>query len=218
MTQIDPTDPFTRDLLRDLTATRRAQPNETDAEYAERFAAAATAFAALRPRDPAEQMLAAQIVSAQYAALDCLARAAEAGDPALADKHQRSYALMNRAMGNAIRLLEKQQKQPAESLPPPAFAPIPPPRRRPPEAKPAQVPLHREKAPPEKPKKDPSKMTDEEIEIAKDRLRATFAAALSDPQHPEHDELMSLQPEDFPEGVYPTLPGGTWESYRDRHA
>ncbi len=218
MTQIDPTDPFTRDLLRDLTATRRAQPNETDAEYAERFAAAATAFAALRPRDPAEQMLAAQIVSAQYAALDCLARAAEAGDPALADKHQRSYALMNRAMGNAIRLLEKQQKQPAESLPPPAFAPIPPPRRRPPEAKPAQVPLHREKAPPEKPKKDPSKMTDEEIEIAKDRLRATFAAALSDPQHPEHDELINLRPEDFLEGVYPTLPGGTWESYRDRHA
>lgn len=215
MTPIDPTDPFTRDLLRSLTATRRAQPNETETEYAERFAAAATAFAAFRPRDPVEQMLAAQIVSAQYTALDCLSRAVEAEDPAMADKHHRTYALMNRAMGNAMRLLEKQRKQPAEAIPPPAFAPIPPPRR-PPAPKLAQNAMHREKAPPEKPKKDPSKMTDEEIEAAKDELRAVFAAALSDPNHPEHEEIVKLQPEDFPEGVYPALPGGTWESYKHR--
>jgi hypothetical protein len=216
MNPIDPTNPFTRDLLRSLTATRRAQPNETDAEYAERFAATATALAALHPRDPSEQMLAAQIVSAQYTALDCLSRAAEAEDPILADKHHRTYALMNRAMGNAMRLLEKQRTQPAEALPPPALAPIPPPRRRPPEPKPPQHPIHREKAPPRKPEKDPSKMTDAELEASKDEIRAVFAAALSDPEHPEHDAVMAIRAEDFPEGVYPTLPGNTWESYRDR--
>jgi hypothetical protein len=107
---------------------------------------------------------------------------------------------------------------PAPAVPPPALAPIPPPRRRPPEPKPAQHPLHREKASPEKPKKDPSQMTDEELGAAKDKLRANFAAALSDPEHPEHNEVMSLQPEDFPEGIYPALPGITWETYRHQYA
>ena len=67
-----------------------------------------------------------------------------------------------------------------------------------------------------KPKQDPSQITDEEREAAKDALRATFAAALSDPQHSEHDAVMKLRPEDFPAGVYPDLPGGTCETYRHR--
>ena len=83
---IDPNNPFTQDLLHSLTATLRAQPNETGAEYETRFAAATAAWASFRPRDPMEQMLAAQIVGAHYGALDCLNRAMEAEDPALADK------------------------------------------------------------------------------------------------------------------------------------
>ena len=67
-----------------------------------------------------------------------------------------------------------------------------------------------------KPKQDPSQITDEEREAAKDALRATFAAALSDPQHPEHEEVMKLRPEDFQAGVYPTLPDSTNETYRHR--
>ena len=61
-TQIDP---FTHNLLRNLAVTIPAQPNETEAEYERRFAAATNAWAALRPRDPMEQMLASQIVSAR---------------------------------------------------------------------------------------------------------------------------------------------------------
>ena len=38
-----PNDPFTRDLLRSLVATVRAQPDETEAEYAERFTAVTAA-------------------------------------------------------------------------------------------------------------------------------------------------------------------------------
>ncbi len=92
---IDPNAPFTRDLLHSVTATLRAQADETDAEYAERFAAATTAVAAFRPRDPVEQMLAAHIVAAQYAGLDCLNRAMEAENPLVADKLRRSFAAMN---------------------------------------------------------------------------------------------------------------------------
>lgn len=132
MTEIDPNNPFTRDLLRSLTAAVRAQPNETEAEYADRIAAVTTAWAAYRPRDPAEQMLAAQIVGAHFAALDSLARAAEAEDPAQADRHTRSYFTMTRTMQSMIRLLDDQQKRPAISAPPmPAIEPVPPPRHRP---------------------------------------------------------------------------------------
>ena len=49
-TEIDPNNPFTHDLLRNLVATVRAQADETDAEYAERFAAVTTAWAAFHPR------------------------------------------------------------------------------------------------------------------------------------------------------------------------
>ena len=75
--KIDPNTPFTQNLLRTLVATLPAQRDETEADYEERFATAA----AYRPRDIVEQMLAAQIVAAHYSALDCLARAAEAGPP-----------------------------------------------------------------------------------------------------------------------------------------
>jgi hypothetical protein len=58
-TPIDPNNPFTRNLLRSLAGTVRALSDETEAEYAERFAAAAAAGAAFHPHDPMEQLLAA---------------------------------------------------------------------------------------------------------------------------------------------------------------
>ena len=109
-TAIDPNNPFTRDLLRSLTATIPAQPDETDAEYAERFAAASTAWAGFHPRDTVEQMLAAQIVAAHYSALDCLARAAETEDQARADRLRRSHATMIRGMRGMMSLLERFQR------------------------------------------------------------------------------------------------------------
>lgn len=126
---IDPNDPFIRNLLRSITAAMRAQPNETEAEYAARFNTATIAFTTFSPRDPMEQMLAAQIVAAQLAGFDCLNQAVATGEPLVADKLRRTFAQMNRAMDVAIRLLDKKQKRPDDALapPPPAIEAIPPP-------------------------------------------------------------------------------------------
>jgi hypothetical protein len=78
-----------------------------------------------------------------------------------------------------------------------SIAPIPPPRRRSPEAKPAQQPIHREQAP-RAPMKDPAKMSDEEIEAAKDDIRTRCGIALFNPQHPLHREALELLPEILP--------------------
>ena len=197
---IDSNNPFTRDLLRSLAATIRAQPDETRAEHAERFAAATAAWAAFHPRDPLEQMLAAQIVGAHHAALDYLTRAAETEDPTQADRLRRSFATMNRTMRDTLRLLERQQQRPAASAPPvPAIEPIPPPRR-PAAPKPPQQPMH-----PEKPRtgraaadlldKDPAKMTDAELRAAMMEIGAKCAAALAEAEHPLHPEASPRQPD-----------------------
>jgi hypothetical protein len=214
-TQIGPNNPFTRDLLRTLTTTIRAQLNETEAEYAERFTAATTAFAALCPRDPTEQMLAAQIVGAQYAGLDCLARAMETDDPIKSDKLRRSFAAMNRAVASSMRLLAEHRQRPENALapPPPAIEPIPAPRARPTEEKPpaeksTQKPLHREHARPAPVSKDPSKMTDEELNAAIAGMRAVYEAARDDPEHPLHDEaLIALA--DIPPPLVPVSAGSS---------
>lgn len=178
-----------------LAGTLRAQADETNAEYEERFAAATTAWASFHPRDPMEQMLAAQIVAANYAGLDCLNRAMEADDPAQAERLRRSYAVMMRTVRDTMRLLDRQRMQPAEAAPsPPVIEPAPPPRRRPPEAKPAQQPMHRENAP-TAPAKDPAKMTDEELEAAKADIRTQCAIALFDVKHPQHHEALELLPD-----------------------
>ncbi len=197
---IDPNNPFTHDLLRSLAGTLRAQADETSAEYKKRFAAATTAWASFRPRDPVEQMFAAQIVAAHYAGIDCLNRAMEADDPAQAERLRRSYAVMMRSLRDTMRLLERQRMQPAEAaLPQPVIEPGPPPRPRPPEAKPAQQPLHREK-PPTAPMKDPAKMTDRELEATKDNIQTQCAIALFDMKHPQHQEALELLPELLPDG------------------
>jgi hypothetical protein len=50
MTEIDPNTPFTENLLRSLAATILAQSDETEAEYADRFAAATAWKAASNAR------------------------------------------------------------------------------------------------------------------------------------------------------------------------
>ena len=197
-----PIDPFTQNLLRTLVATIPAQPDETDTEYEERFAAATTAWAAFRPRDTVEQMLAAQIVAAHHAALDCLTRAAETEDPARADKLRRSHATMTRTMRDLMRLLETRQQRSADTQAPLAIEPIPKPRRRPAEPKTTQQPLHREKAP-AAPAKDPSKMTDDELQSALTDMRTEAAAALFDKQHPLHRDALRMLPEILPGIVVP---------------
>ena len=201
-TEIDSNTPFTQNLLRTLVATIPAQPDETDAEYAERFAAAATAWAAFRPRDTVEQMLAAQIVTAHHSALDCLSQAAETEDHARADRLRRSYATMTRSMRDTMRLLESRQQRPADTQAPPAIEPIPKPRRRPAEPKATQQPLHREK-PSAALAKDPSKMTDDELQAGLTDMRTQAAAALFDKQHPLHREALRMLPEILPGIVVP---------------
>ena len=202
MTQIDPSTPFTQNILRTLTAAIPAPPNETEAEYAERFATAATAWAAYRPRDPVEQMLAAQIVAAQYSALDCLARAVDTEDLTKAERLRRSHATLIRSVRDLMRLLTQQQQRPADTAPLPAFEPIPALRRRPAEPNATQDPIQRDK-PAAAPKKDPSKMTDAELKVAMQGVQVEWATVLFDKQHPLHREAVGMLPEFLPGLVIP---------------
>jgi DNA primase len=202
-TPTDTNNPFTRNLLRSLAGTVRAQPDETEAEYAERFAAATAAWAAFFPRDPVEQLLAAQIVSASYAALDCLNKAAETEDPAQADRLRRSFATMNRTMRDTLRLLNIQQKRPVASAAAALAIEPSPPRRRPAAPNPPQQPMHREKprsgraAAADPLDKDPAKMSDAELDAAIEEMKARRIAALADPEHPLHREVSALPPHAF---------------------
>ena len=201
-TEIDPNNPFTQNLLRTLTATIPAQPDETDAEYAKRFAAASMAWAAFRPRDIVEQMLTAQIVAAHYAALDSLTKAAETDDLTKAERLRRSHATMTRTMGTMMRLLDQHQQRPANTAPAPAFEPIPPPRRRPAEPNATHDPMQSEE-PRTGPKKDPAKMTDNELNAALTDMRTQAAAALFDKKHPMHRDALRMLPQILPGIVVP---------------
>ncbi len=163
--------PFSRNLLRILTSTIRARPNETEAEYKERYTAIVTAFAAFAPRDPVEQMLAAQLVAAQYAALDCLAQAAAAEDATTHDRLFRIHASLTRAADIAMRHLTKAQERPAATLPPPPVIETPAQPEPVTALKPRQQPMHREKQRGSDGRvfdftRDPAKMSDEELEAA----------------------------------------------------
>jgi hypothetical protein len=201
-TEIDTNTPFTQNLLRSLVATIPAQPNETDAEYAKRFAAAATAWAAFRPRDTVEQLLAAQIVAAHHSALDCLSQAADTEDLAQADKLRRSHATMARTVRDMMRLLESRQKRPADTQALPAIEPIPKARRRPAEPITTKQPMHRDKAPAAQ-DEDPTKMTDDELQSGLPEMRTQAAMALFDTKHPMHREALRMLPQILPGIVVP---------------
>ena len=194
-TEIDPNNAFTRDLLRNLVGTVRGQPDETEAEYDERFAAVTAAWAAFRPRDTLEQMLAAHIVGAHHAGLDCLSRAMAVEDSALADRLRRSHATMVRTMRDTMRLLDRQQQQPADTAPPVlALAPIPPPRPRPPEPNAEQNLMQRE---------NPAEMPAAEPDPAMAEKQALAVAAMFDNKHPLHREALHLLREILPDIVIP---------------
>ena len=194
-TEIDPNNPFTRDLIRNLVGTVRAQPDETETEYDERFAAVTAAWAAFRPRDTLEQMLAAHIVGAHHAGLDCLSRAVAVEDSALADRLRRSYATMVRTMRDTMRLLDRQQQRPADTAQPmPAFAPIPPPRARPPEPNATQDPMHSE---------NQAEMPVAKPDPAMAEKQALAVAAMFDKKHPMHREALHLLREILPDILIP---------------
>ena len=175
---------FTRNLLRTLTNTARAKPNETEAEYKERYTDIATAFAAFAPRDPIEQMLAAQFIAAHHAALDCLALAMAAEDQPEHTRLHRIHATLNRAMNATLRQLAKAQARPAESLPPPPVIEVPAQPEPVLALKPAQHPIRREKprstdGRPLDLTRDPAKLSDEELEAAFAAAQAKLAAQMA---------------------------------------
>ena len=116
--RIDYDAPFTVNLLQALSGAARAQPNETEAEFNTRYAAVVTAFAAFAPRDPLEQMLAAQAVAAHHAALECMTLAMLTEDLAEQGRLRGRFATLNRSMRDTMRTLTKMQERPANSLPP----------------------------------------------------------------------------------------------------
>jgi hypothetical protein len=116
-----------------LTATLRAQPDETATEYEARLAAAAAAWAAFHPRDHEEQWIAAQLVALHYAALDNLSRAMETPNNAEAARLRSGHAGLIRTSESLTKLLERLQRRPTESLRAPpivSFAPEQPVRPR----------------------------------------------------------------------------------------
>jgi hypothetical protein len=197
---IDPTEPTIRNLLLLVTAAARAQPDETAAEYAARFAAATAAWAAFSPRDHEERWIAAQIVGTRQAAFDTLIRATETDSNVEATRLHAGHAGLIRTMTNLMALLEKLRQRPAEALaaaPDVAFAPIPPLRRRQKDEKPVTR-TGGAKTKPEPPAKTPREMTDEELATALAKVKREFLVALTDATDPRHREAVAYLPELIP--------------------
>ena len=183
-TQIDYNNPFIINLLCTLVTAARAQPDETEPEYNARYTAVVTAWAAFAPRDPLEQMLAAHIVGAHYAALECLTLAMQAEDLVTQGRLQRNYATLNRVMLVTMRALTKLKERPDDVLAPqPVVEPVAPLRRpaiaaQQPQAKqPIQREVHR--SPTGRVfdfTRDPAKMDDEELAAAIVHTKARIAA------------------------------------------
>lgn len=195
---IDPNEPTVRTILLLVTAAARAQPDETAAEYAARFASATAAWAAFRPRDHEERWIAAQIVGARQAAFEALIRAAETDSNVEAARLHAGHAGLIRAMTQLMALLEKLRQRPAEALsdaPDAAFAPIPPLRRCATAEKPAGG---KAKAKAEPPPKTPREMTDEELAAALAKVKREFLTALTDEKDPRYREAVAYLPELIP--------------------
>ncbi len=147
VTTLDLDSSFTRHLLRTVMDTARAKPNETGAEYNERYSAAAAALAAFGPRDPLEQMLAAQLVAANYAALDCLDRAMAERDPVRQSQMYRAHSQLTNTINTTTRALARAQKRGADALVPQPGNQVPAQPVTGGALQPRQQPRHREKPP-----------------------------------------------------------------------
>jgi len=113
-------DGFTEELYRGVFG---AIVSPTDEARDCRMVAAVTELQSLQPRTQLESMLAGQVVVTHHAAMDCFRRA---NNPALSDdvavRLCKAGASLMRAMGDAMRSLERLQARPA----PTQAAPEPP--------------------------------------------------------------------------------------------
>ena len=135
---------FVAHLNRMLAGIIRPQPDETPDERAERCGQTQTLFASYAPRDAIEAMLAAQIVSAAFGALDCMQMLAATQDAGLIGRFQTRALAFQRAAGAAEKRLVRMQQRAEEALAEPDDAPPPEPLRQAPITVAAKDPIRRE--------------------------------------------------------------------------
>ena len=121
---------FAAHLNRMLAGIIRPQPDETPDERADRYRQTQTLWASYVPRDPIEAMLAAQIVAAEFGALDCMQMVAATQDPGLIARFQTRALAFQRASASAEKRLVRMQKRPDEALAEPDDSPPPAPLRQ----------------------------------------------------------------------------------------
>ena len=135
---------FATNLNRMLAGIIRPQPDETPDERADRCQQTHILWASFAPRDAIEAMLAAQIVAAEFGALDCMQMVAATQDPDLIGRFQARALAFQRAAASAEKRLMRMQKRPDEALAEPHDAPPPEPLRLAPILTGAQDPIRRE--------------------------------------------------------------------------
>ena len=121
---------FATNLNRMLAGIIRPQPDETPDERADRCQQTHILWASFAPRDAIEAMLAAQIVAAEFGALDCMQMVAATQDPDLIGRFQARALAFQRAAASAEKRLMRMQKRPDEALAEPHDAPPPEPLRQ----------------------------------------------------------------------------------------
>jgi len=117
----DPTPPAQPPLYRIADRTLRAMtftlprpgPDEPDSAWYDEVEVALDTIAALNPSNPVEVILAIQLIAATAAERDAYRLAFEPGAPETqAHRHRANAAAMNRSVAAALRLLNRQRKQP----------------------------------------------------------------------------------------------------------
>lgn len=106
-------------MVRSTLASLPLDPDAPEEDTAADLNAAVCALRSLRPRDPAEAMLAARIVSAHHAAMECFRRAAQPGisDITALRLHNKAISLANLAMRTQRELQKCQAAPPAYPVP-----------------------------------------------------------------------------------------------------
>ena len=105
---------FSDDLMRALAETLRIEDKDPDTAKMNRLVAAQNALLAFVPSEPTEAMLAAQLVAAHHAAMDCLKMAMRPFQPPETVVRLRSSAhSMIRAQTHLLRALERHRGWPA---------------------------------------------------------------------------------------------------------
>jgi hypothetical protein len=106
-------------MVRSTLASLPLDPDAPEEDTAADLNAAVCALRSLRPRDPAEAMLAARIVSAHHAAMECFRRAAQPGisDITALRLHNKAISLASLAMRTQRELQKCQAAPPAYPVP-----------------------------------------------------------------------------------------------------